>query len=732
MRLESGNNYKISELFCGDNDKIIIPDLQRDYCWGNPDNNLVKGFVEGLLEMNYEQPITMGLIYGYYDKFTDCHLHLCDGQQRLTTIFLILGVLNRKLGFKKFNHLLMSSFELDCDDKEPYLQYAIRESSLYFLSDLTVNYFLNNSIDSVEKIESQPWFLNEFSVDPTVSSILNAIKTIEECLNNKSENKLKALGGFIVSKLEFLFYDMENRANGEETFVIINTTGEPLSATQNLKPLVISQNLNYSRKTIEPDGSPSTKNAAQDWEEMETWFWRNRNKNKQETGHPHTADEGMDCFLNVVRFLHCKTEEESYKTVESEEKFPYKEITFKEIYDDFTVYKQLYEMDFSERLDKNIRYPLKQKYYQQDRLYAILPTMRYCLRFYDAEDEDVKRIYHIFSNMARYRYVYRSENDGILYSPVHRAIEMIDKMETKEIASLANILANIENGEETNKIEFAELYKNSPEECKEVELLMAIAENHYVFKGRVSVIVDWSKRDKDSFKKYYQKFVEYWGNDANTNLDTLRRALVTQEMVNYPLRKDDSYTFGNESTWLEIIKNNTDKIRDFLDDTRTLQKMIDNYEQSKKWAEFVHRDYLLDYCEEIRRGYSDGWRLIKKTNRQRYISVNCYHLVKYLVNESRYEGWSIWDCGYCHSCIVENYNRNIKFFIRNQDDKWVIQLSKRDNVDVENSLKPYIDDKWSFNGYRYEKTIDFNAENYYEYPNVVNELNAVINKIEQN
>lgn len=725
MRLESGKNYKISQLFCGDNDKIIIPDLQRDYCWGNPDKNLVKGFVEGLLEMNYEQPITMGLIYGYYDKFTDCHLQLCDGQQRLTTIFLILGVLNRKLGFKQYNHLLMSSFELDSDDKEPYLQYAIRESSLYFLSDLTVNYFLNNGIDSVEKIKRQPWFLNEFSVDPTVSSILNAIKTIEECLYGKNENELKALGGFIASKLKFLFYDMENRENGEETFVIINTTGEPLSATQNLKPLVISQNLNYSHEVIEPDGSHLTKNAAQDWEEMETWFWRNRHR--CDTEYPHTADEGMYCFLNVVRLLHCKTEEESYRAIESEEKFPYKEITFKEIYDDFTVYKQLYEMDFSERLDKNIRYPLKQKYYQQDRSYAILPTMRYCLRFNDAEDEDVKRIYHIFSNMAKYRDINRYKD---IHSPIHRAIGMIDKMGTKDIVSLTSILANIENGEETKKIEFAELYKNSPAERKKVELLMANAENHYVFNGRIRIMVEWSKENKEAFYKYYQKFVKYWGDNKDGDLNQLRRALLTRGMKNYPLRKDGLSIFGNDGpSWLDIIKNNPDEIREFLDSDQPLQQMIDQYEQSNDWAEFVHRDYLLDYCDNMRWNEAQGWMLIKKSNRQRYVSVNNHHLFKYLEKEFRNDSWLKRLCGYSHRIIIENTNQNIIFNIQYQYKRWVLQLFKGKNAEVQDSLKPYIDDSWAFNGYSYEKKIDFVAQNYYEYPNVIQELNAVINKI---
>lgn len=720
MRLKSGNNYKINKLFCGDNDKIIIPDLQRDYCWGNPDKNLVKGFVEGLLEMNYKQPITMGLIYGYYDKYTNCHLQLCDGQQRLTTIFLIMGVLNRKLGFKEYNSLLISSFELDSDDKEPYLQYAIRESSLYFLSDLTVNYFLTDGIESFEKIIDQPWFLNEFKVDPTVRSILNAIKTIEECLKDKSDVDLKALGEFIESKLEFLFYDMNNRENGEETFVIINTTGEPLSATQNLKPLIIDWN------------QKKYHDVAKSWEEMETWFWQNRNR--QETEYPHTADEGMNCFLNVVRLLHCETEEESYKTIESEEKFPYKEIPFKEIYDDFTVYKRLYEMDFSERLDKYIRYPLKQKYYQQDRLYAILPTMRYCLRFNDAEDEDVKRIYHIFSNMARYRNPYRSENDGKLYSPVHRAIEMIGKMETKNIASLTNILANIENGEETNKIEFAELYKNSPEERKEVELLMAIAENHYVFNGRVSVIVDWSKRDKDTFKEYYQKFVEYWGNDNKKDLNLLRRALITQEMKNYPYKRNDSTrTFGDDaSTWYDIIRNNSDDIRQFLDDSRTFQQMVDQYAQSKDWAEFVHRDYLLDYCYNMRWNENQGFLLIKKSNKKKYVSVKNYHLLKYLNNEFQLDGWEVWLWDSGNKIVVENKSRNIVFDIYNQFDKWMIQLFRRNEAEVLNSLKPYTDDSWIFNVGQYEKTIDFAAQNYYEYPNVIQELNAVIQKIEQN
>ena len=731
MRLESGNNYSVSQLFCGENDKIIIPDLQRDYCWGNPENNLVEGFVKGLLEMDHSQEITMGLIYGYYDKFTPCHLQLCDGQQRLTTIFLILGILNRKLGFNEYKLRLMSSFELENDDKEPYLQYAVRESSLYFLSDLAVYYFLQAGIASSEEIPQQSWFLNEYRVDPTVQSILNAIKTIEDCFDGIDNDKLTSLGDFIVSKLNFLFYDMENRENGEETFVIINTTGEPLSATQNLKPLIIDWNRNWNKEKYP--------NVAQDWEEMETWFWRNRNR--QGTEYPHTADEGMNCFLNVVRLLHCKTEEESYKTIDSKDKFPYKDISFREVYEDFKIYAKLYGMDFSERYDKKISYPSKQQFYEQNRLYAILPTMRYCLHFKDAENEDIKRIYHIFSNMARYRKVYRSENDGKLYSPVHRAIEMIDKMETKDIASLTKILANIENGEETSKIEFAELYKNSPKERKEVELLMAIAENHYVFNGRINTMLKWSQGRKNEFIKYYNKFVEYWGDkEGNRDLDLLRRALLTRNLHDYPRQfggKNYSFCLSGEN-WQELIndKENEQKFKSFFDDLlmgdseQIMNKMIEDYPNNNQWAEFIKREYLLRYCKQKNIQWDDQeqvWLLIKKERRSGdYMHVYTRHLGNYLNNELSKQQWKFrfWKC----LLVVENSSDDYVFDIYYNQSKWVFQFFRR-NHEVKNDLQQYVDDTWNFNGERYVKAIDFENSVDYVYPNVKKLLDEMMSQI---
>ena len=52
-KLSTGGTYKLADLFAKDN-KIIIPDLQRDYCWGTTvdkdGKNLVERFIENITD----------------------------------------------------------------------------------------------------------------------------------------------------------------------------------------------------------------------------------------------------------------------------------------------------------------------------------------------------------------------------------------------------------------------------------------------------------------------------------------------------------------------------------------------------------------------------------------------------------------------------------------------------------------------------------------------------------
>ena len=298
----TGETYTLSELFSGER-RIIIPDLQRDYCWGDDNNTkstgekgeLVTDFVNNLLDQFNEQrskndksTLNLGLFYGY--EVPADHIQLCDGQQRLTTLFLLLGMINKKTD--KFRQHLISDFEYKHDDKEPYLNYAIRESSLYFLSDLVCKFFIENN-DTVDKIQSAVWYFDDYNLDPSIQSMLKALDKIEKIISEKEPDLLE-FGDWLLNKVTFLYFDMENRKNGEETFVVINTTGEALSSTQNLKPLVLQERNEAFDNTIFKLGENS---VEQCWEEIETWFWKNR------MGENDTADAGFAEFFRWISII---------------------------------------------------------------------------------------------------------------------------------------------------------------------------------------------------------------------------------------------------------------------------------------------------------------------------------------------------------------------------------------------------------------------------------------------
>jgi len=281
--LESTKEYSLSEIFSTNDRKIIIPDFQRDYCWGDKnhgqkqDSDIVPSFLETLKEESKSGVTLLGKIDVYENPKN--HIYLTDGQQRLTTLYLLIGMLYKKTGMIELKQCLISDYEEIQDDKEPYLQYAIRESSLFFLTDLVNEFFIAEVNHSVEKIENQPWFFNEYKFDPTIISMLKALTIIEKDFNNWNDFDFKTFSTFILNDVKIQYYDVQDRKHGEERFVIINTTGKSLEQSETLKPILL--------------GKVNDSVFSEQWEERETWFWRNRNKKEKEL----IADSGVEDFL---------------------------------------------------------------------------------------------------------------------------------------------------------------------------------------------------------------------------------------------------------------------------------------------------------------------------------------------------------------------------------------------------------------------------------------------------
>ncbi len=284
----SGREYSLKDLF-GDDNQIVIPDLQRDYCWGDnacsgkdsKPQELVSGFLKNIIELystDAESPVTLGLVYGYEQPYK--HIQICDGQQRLTTLFLLLGVINTKCkDCNLFDRYIISEQEM-ADDYEPHLLYAIRESTLYFLSDLSLHLFINREF-GIKGIRTSNWYFQEYDQDATIQSMISAVEIISGILDSYADLDYCQLGDYVLNNLRVLYYDMENRSRGEETYVVINTTGEPLSATENIKPILLGN------PTLSENQS---KKYSDQWEDREEWFWQHRGTDK-------TSDSGMHTFF---------------------------------------------------------------------------------------------------------------------------------------------------------------------------------------------------------------------------------------------------------------------------------------------------------------------------------------------------------------------------------------------------------------------------------------------------
>ena len=302
--------YSFKELFNNRYvDQIIIPEIQRDYVWGK---NQVESLLNSILENfeNFKKGIdtnqfpqveveiqkafeefykkqkfacNIGFIYAYNDPEYSGKYFLIDGQQRLTSIYLILLVLaSEKQDFRdKFEKIYRHS-------NLPIIDYRVREASHYFLKEV-VEHYKNKGIE----ITDQSWFYNDYKNDKTISSIISNIQIIKSFLNEKELINDDFID-YVQNYVEFWYFDTNISEQGEELYIYMNARGELIQENENLKADLLG-------KLTVPNDSPKSLSELKNdwgkkWEEWQQFFWKNRN------GNPN-ADKGFNEFINCIAGL---------------------------------------------------------------------------------------------------------------------------------------------------------------------------------------------------------------------------------------------------------------------------------------------------------------------------------------------------------------------------------------------------------------------------------------------
>lgn len=221
---------------------ITIPVIQRDYAQGRDGKEVLR---RRLLEnikscLDTKQELVLDFVYG---MTSEGNINPLDGQQRLTTLWLLHWYLLLKSGYiKKENLECLSRFS-----------YETRLSSRNFcecLCDISKFKNLKNSNEIRKDIENQTWFMAEWKQDPTVKAMLNMLggevpenekpASIEGIFNEKHKEYWHLLveqdsNKPCPIKFYYLSLDGEIAQRPDDIYIKMNARGEHLTDFENFK-----------------------------------------------------------------------------------------------------------------------------------------------------------------------------------------------------------------------------------------------------------------------------------------------------------------------------------------------------------------------------------------------------------------------------------------------------------------------------------------------------------------
>lgn len=210
-------------------ERVEIPLIQRDYAQGRT-GALVEAirhdFLGALIEaITGDESLDLDFVYGEMEQST---LKPLDGQQRLTTLFLLHWYLAART-----ERLAEAAGILK-------LTYATRPTAELFCRQLVnPQHPLTDDFTTPAKwITDQPWYLYAWRHDPTVQAMLVMLDAIHDRLSS-AEVDLDAAWARLTDAqspaISFYFLPIDDMLSGDELYIKMNSRGKPLTEFENFK-----------------------------------------------------------------------------------------------------------------------------------------------------------------------------------------------------------------------------------------------------------------------------------------------------------------------------------------------------------------------------------------------------------------------------------------------------------------------------------------------------------------
>jgi len=592
---------------------IKIPIIQRDYAQGRKDKKVTEirdTFLDSIADrLAKNKKLHLDFVYGSIKNKVFIPL---DGQQRLTTLFLLYWYFGKK---EKRDIEFLEKFT-----------YETRASSREFCQKLIKNNDFNFSNKNlVSDIKDSAWFLSFWENDPTIKSMLRMIESIHQKFHNN--NFFEEL-----DNITFEFFELEKFGLDDDLYIKMNARGKALTEFENFKAK-FEQFLEKKDIDLKREFEEKIDNQWTDF------FWKYKNDS-------YLIDE---VFMNYFYYI---TEMLTYKKVSTLPK-QLDEISFKLIED---IYSDT----------KNIKFLFK----SLDRLQNILDTFSTLFSQYSYQknkvalfDKDINFVEQVISKGIngqgsigiQKKFIlfmvisYLVENDEIsmgfkdFIRVVRNIIEKIRNLKKAQLQYTPNfeyrefhryvnlflkyINKNIykELEDKNNDWSLTKEFNQEIEKAKLININIEFKEtifeleDYKYLKGDIHNFLD---EDINKMKIYVNSIPKIFNNSNDTLI--IRAMLTTGDcrLSKGGTRKvGHRYFFGKDKLWEIFLTDNNSIEKDFFkkfiekytEYGENLQKLIDDYDFNQKnwiyyfikYKEILEKDTFLSKDENFFAWYND-------------------------------------------------------------------------------------------------------------------------------
>lgn len=588
-----------------------IPIIQRDYAQGRSDERskeIRKTFLGSLIAAveNYPQKnIELDFVYGKRNKNK---VYLLDGQQRITTLYLLHWYLTQRL--QKPSLL-----------KDVALSYRVRQYADEFtqkISDESTQIDFTSSIPS-QAICNCTWFFDAWKHDPTVKGMLNTLDTIHELLKDKKISEERYWQPLEEGAVTFYWLDLEEHQLTDELYLKMNARGKQLSNFENFKASLV--------KRIADNGweENTTKKKSFSFK-MDTiytdLFWEYRG------GKTIIDEEAMNFFAGMAMIAHALKEKNDYERIEYLYYNPLSVTASDFSVGDFESFKKF--LDFYSNTDLSIETPLWDKdfkansvetffkifikdnksFYKQRVFFYTISLLFKKIEDKAKREDFIRVVRNIIENVpinSKETFVYAIK----LMSELLKGVQDIYSYLSKTA-----IQSNFASYQVTQEKQKAERIVANPE-WKDV---IWEAEDHPMFKGDIGFLLLETENNLSLFKKRYEVAKEMfeekgvkgkyrenalliralvsrfdnWGLFWNLNYDSTAFNWKTYILRTVYKEKDNAIT----KHFLTLL-DKEDKLEQFITEDSPLKEENEHFELRKKTHENLYQTELLAaICEE--------------------------------------------------------------------------------------------------------------------------------------